>query len=187
MNISAIRNSLLGTTIALAAISCNSKKEENIARDRIIPYVSGTELFLADSVLNARANESFSSTKKQSILYWDSIIAEGKAKEAYFRGMKMVEDSAAGKPYSKENFSLPIDTVVKASGDDIIKSLKKEVASMVDGKTYNEQLKNQPDDTPKFDFTNIHYYGILLRTAKEREAYNRGADIARLELKNKTK
>ena len=189
MNISAVRNGLAGAVVALTAISCECKNEENIARSRVVPYLNGTELYTADSVAQSdRLQSLVAGSQKQKMLYWDSIVAEGKAKEAFMRGMQMVNDSAEGKPYKKEKFELPLAAVPSTDGREILDSLKKEASKMNDAKTYNELLRKEPAEksVPLEYSYYVHYYGKLLQTAREREAYNRGADIAHQEL-GKTK
>ena len=136
MNISAVRNGLAGAVVALTAISCECKNEENIARSRVVPYLNGTELYTADSVAQSdRLQSLVAGSQKQKMLYWDSIVADGKAKEAFMRGMQMVNDSADGKPYKKEKFVLPLADKPSTDCEEILESLKKEASKMNDAKT----------------------------------------------------
>ena len=186
MNVNAVKTGFLGSVFAIAAVSCDSPQERGRQeiRNKALPYLSGKEVYLTDSISKGYSG-SYGSANSPRIVYWDSIIADGKAKEAYSKGFQMIRDSAAGKEVIRPEYTMPINQRISRNANKIVENLKQEAASMRNGEEFNKLLEKEPN----LDFVSlispryVHYYGLLIRTGKEREAFNKGAEDARKELK----
>lgn len=174
--------SVLGTVFALSAVSCVDYRDK--AREKALPYLTGTELLQADSCCEKQGSQSGGSRNRE-IMYWDSINAEGRAKEAYLKGFLMVKDSAAGKEYSRPDYKMPIMQKVDIDADEITAKQIFEAASRMDAKTLDKCNKNKPcksTDDALASPNDVHYYGLLMIAGKEREAFEKGAADARADL-----
>lgn len=122
----------------------------------------------------------------EAIKYWDSLLIEAKAKEAYYKGQKVIRDSADGNFYRKEKFEPSLDTICT---ENVIDDSKKEFAKYANAEDYIKARDNTPD-TYAYIFKNTlvsttHYWNLITMTGRQNEAYQKGMSDARKEIKNK--
>ena len=95
----------------------------------------------------------------------------------------MVKDSAAGKEYNKPNFELPFDKKVYSSGVVLRRNIMRELSQTMSARELGELVKNEPPLSSDFVSDNspnkVHYFYQLLSAAKQKEAFNQGANAER--------
>lgn len=181
MKIKQISAGILGACMVVGVGSCEHKATLSKPREELKKYITPEELRKADETIwqLPNSNKIFS----PRIAYWDSLLIESKIKKAYLDGAQMVKDSAAGKEYNKPNFELPFDKKVYSSGVVLRRNIMRELSQTMSARELGELVKNEPPLSSDFVSDNspnkVHYFYQLLSAAKQKEAFNQGANAER--------
>ena len=185
MNIKNVSYSLIGgLMLAGVCASCNEIKYENNAKAKAIKYLSGDELLKAERF--ARQQDNSDQYNGEGITYWDSLLIEAKAKQAYLEGQQLIRDSINGIHHRKAKYKAPLDTIMKS---DIIESPKNEYAKYVSAEEFLKARNNAPQESGVNFANNLvgstHYWNLITLAGRQNEAYQKGMADARKELANK--
>ena len=180
MNVKQISYGVIGSLIlSYGLTSCSDNRYRNKAKQDAIEYLSGADLIKAEKYAKEQYPDDI--MPSNAVAYWDSLLIEAKAKEAYLKGVQMVKDSAAGKPFRKEEFTQKLDTVVPLGFlNETIESYSKYTTA----KEFIDKRNNSPAKEGlenEFPYE-THYWNLITMTAKQQEAFNKGAADARKEL-----
>jgi len=85
--------------LAGVCTSCVDTKYENNAKAKAVKYLNGDELLKAERFARQQYNSDQYDGKE--IVYWDSLLIEAKAKQAYIEGQKLIRDNVNGTHYKK--------------------------------------------------------------------------------------
>ena len=183
MNIRKVSYGLIGLSMFAGTIaSCTDSKYEDKAKAQAVKYLKGDELLKAERFANQQYNSDNISGK--AVTYWDSLLTEAKAKQAYLEGQQLICDSIKGIHHRKTKFKAPLDTIMT---NDIIENPKKEYAKYVSAEEFLESRNNAPDDYDvKLGYNNLvgstHYWNLITLAGRQNEAYQKGMADARKEL-----
>lgn len=185
MNIKCLSAGILGTFMTLGPLSCLQSGSVNKPREELKNYLSPNELVEADKVAWSLSHTD--NTYSGRVAYWDSLLVESKAQKAYFDGQQMIKDSISGKSYTKPKFEYRINKEVHSSGTILRQRLMKEVAKTVTPNEFTKFVKNEPNLTSTLINDNspnkVHYYYEILSTCRQKEAFEKGANDERANIK----
>lgn len=187
MNIKQISYSLIGCLMFVGTcVSCNNDKYEIKSKNDAVKYLNGNDLLKAERFASQQKNDDI--YNGEAIAYWDSLLIEAKSKEAYLKGMQVIKDSADGKFFRKEKFKANLDTILTGS---IIENSINEYANYTNAEDFIKARNNAPENI-KYGFKNnligtTHYWNLITIAGKQNEAYKKGMEDARMELKGKNK
>ena len=182
MKIKNISLGLIGTTLLTGTFaSCSNTKYEDNAKAKAVKYLRGDELLKAERY--ARQQYNSDQYNGEAIAYWDSLLTEAKAKEAYAQGQQLIRDSINGIHHRKAKYKAPLDTIMT---NDIINSPRNEYAKHVSGEEFIKARDNAPDDYGANFANNLvgstHYWNLITLAGKQNESYNKGMADTRKEL-----
>lgn len=182
MNVSKVSCRLIGLAMAAGVVSgCVEPRFEEKAKAQAIKYLKGDELLKAERF--SRQQQNYDKYSGEAIEYWDSLLIEAKAKEAYQKGYQLVKDSLNGVHHRKEKFKAPLDTIFTS---DVIVDSKIEYAKYTDAENFVKLRDNAPDNYVMGAFNNLgastHYWNLITMAGKQKDAYNKGMNDARKEL-----
>ena len=183
MNIRKVSYSIIGGLMLAGALSsCNNDTYVKKAKSQAVQYLTGDELLKAERF--AREQHADDVISGKAVEYWDSLLIEAKAHEAYYKGKEAIIDSLNRKFNRKEKFKAQLDTIVEY---DLCNNLKKEYAKYSNAVDFIKARDNAPSDN-KLTLENelpyqIHYWNLITMTEKRKEAYHKGMADARKELK----
>ena len=183
MNVRQVSYGLLGLVMAAGVMSgCVEHKFEEKAKAQAVKYLRGDELLKAERFASQQPNyDKFSG---EAVTYWDSLLIESKAKEAYLKGMQVIKDSAEGKFFRKEKFKAPLDTICS---DDFIEKTINEYAKNTSAEDFIKARDNAPASYVSRVNNNMaasaHYWNLITTSGKQKDAYQKGMADARKELK----
>ncbi len=185
MNIKKVSYGIVGLSMLAGTIaSCSDTKYEDKAKAQAVKYLKGDELLKAERFARQQYNPD--QYNGNAIVYWDSLLIETKAKQAYIEGQQLIRDSVNGIHYRKTKYKAPLDTVMTS---DIIESPKSEYAKYVSAEKFLESRNNAPQGTGVNFANNLvgstHYWNLITLAGKQNEAYQKGMADARKELKDK--
>ena len=177
---------IVGLSMLAGAItSCNETKYENNAKAKAIKYLNGDELLKAERF--ARQQYNSDQYDGEEIAYWDSLLIEAKAKQAYLEGQQLIRDSVNGIHYKKVKYKAPLDTVMTSN---IIEGSKNEYAKYVSAEEFLKARNNVPHESGVNFANNLvgstHYWNLITLAGRQNEAYQKGMADARTELKANT-
>lgn len=183
MNIKKVSYGMIGLSILAGTVaSCSETKYEDKAKSQAVKYLNGDELLKAERFANRQYNSDNISGK--AVTYWDSLITEAKAKQAYLEGQQLIRDSIKGIHHRKTKFNAPLDTIIT---NDIIDSPREEYAKYVSAEKFINARNNAPDDYDvKLGYNDFagstHYWNLITLAGKQNEAYQKGMADTRKEL-----
>ena len=185
MNIRQVSYSLIGGLMLAGILSgCTESKYESKAKEQAVKYLRGDELLKAERFANLQHN--YDKYNGEAITYWDSLLIEAKAKEAYLKGMQIIKDSADGKFFRKEKFKAQLDTICP---DNLIENIKQEYAKYTSAEQFIKARDKAPDNYVSGAYNNLaastHYWNLITMASKQNEAYKKGMDDARNKLLKK--
>ena len=184
MNIKQVSYGLIGSVLMSGALlSCDEKKHADKAKAQAVNYLRGDELLKAERFASQQRN--YAGYNGEAVLYWDSLLMDAKAKEAYVKGQQIIRDSVSGKFFRKEKFKAPLDTVITER--EVIANSKNEYAQYISGADFVKARENAPEDR-LVGFSNdlagtIHYWNLITISGKQNEAYKKGMADERLKIK----
>lgn len=153
--------------------SCNDSKYEDKAKSQAVKYLSGDELLKAERFAHQQTN--YDSYSGEAIEYWDSLLLDAKAKEAYVKGQQLIRDSLNKKHHRKEKFPFSLDTILPT---DVVENAKIEYAKYSTAEDYIKARENAPSNMHLRYYNDraasTHYWNLITIAGKQREAYNRG-------------
>lgn len=182
MNIKHVSIGMIGAALMGGVLSgCSEHKYENEAKSKAVKYLRGDELLKAEKF--ARQQNNYDKYSGEAIAYWDSLLIEAKTKEAYTKGLQVIQDSIYGKPYTKMKLKPQFDTIVAA--ENVIDSSRKEYAELTSAEDFIKAKNNAPNDCTTGFYNNLvgstHYWNLITLTEKQNEAYQQGmADIRKV-------
>ena len=185
MNIKNVSFGLIGVAMMVGTLSgCNETKYVNNAKNKAVKYLNGDELLKAERFASQQPNyDKFSG---EAVAYWDSLLIEAKAKEAYLKGMQVIKDSADGRFFRKEKFKAQLDTICS---DDFLDDLINEYAKYTSAEEFIKVRENSPYRYVSGAYNNkaasTHYWNLITSSGKQETAYNKGMADARRELTKK--
>lgn len=179
MNIRHISYGLIAAATMLAGgTSCNYSYRDKAKADAM-KYLSGTELIQAEHY--ASQQPSYEKESSERIAYWNSILANDKAQEAYALGRQMVKDSVEGKNYERPDYTPKLDTII--TQENLVDNIKSEVAEYHTAEEFKEYRENEPNN---FHFTQrpnqTYYWNLISTQGLCKEAFEQGAADMRKEL-----
>lgn len=183
MNINKVSYGLLGVALTAGVLTgCSETKYSDKAKEGATKYLNGDELLRAERYAHKQMN--YDKYDGEAVVYWDSLLIEAKAKEAYQKGYQLVKDSLNGVHHRKEKFKAPLDTIVYR--EDFVDDIKAEYAKYVSARDFIKDRNNAPD-TYHLAFKNdlagsTHYWNLITMSGRQKEAYNQGMADARKEL-----
>lgn len=185
MNIKKVSYGLIGTMLMAGSLSsCNETKYEDNAKAKAVKYLRGDELLRAERY--ARQQYNSDQYNGEAITYWDSLLTEAKAKEAYVQGQQLIKDSVNGIHHRKAKYKAPLDTIMT---NDIIETPKNEYAKLVSGEEFIKARNNAPDDYDANLANNLvgstHYWNLITLAGRQNEAYQKGMAVERAKLNDK--
>ena len=186
MNIKKVSYGMIGLSMLAGTVaSCSDTKYENKAKAQAVKYLSGDELLKAERFANQQYNSDNISGK--AVTYWDSLLTEAKAKQAYLEGQQLIRDSIKGIHHRKTKFNASLDTIIT---NDIIDSPREEYAKYVSAEEFINARNNAPDDYDvKLGYNDLvgstHYWNLITLAGKQNEAYQKGMADARKEISKK--
>ena len=167
------------TMLAGLNISCTDDSYLNNAKKESVKYLNGNDLLKAER--HAKRQKDSERPKSSTVNYWDSLLIEAKAQEAYVKGRQYVQDSVNGKIYRKEKYIPKLDTLIEYN---FYNRLPEEYARYVSAEEFLKARENVPEnnlfiyDSPY----QVHYWNLITQAGRQREAYNRGAEDMRQKL-----
>ena len=183
MNIRKISYSLIGgLMLAGACAGCSETKYQDNAKAQAVKYLSGDELLKAERF--ARQQYNSDQYNGEAIAYWDSLLVEAKAKQAYLEGQQLIRDSVNGIHHRKAKYKAPLDTIMT---NDIIGNPRKEYAKYVSAEEFLKSRNNAPNDYDvKLGYNNLvgstHYWNLITLAGRQNDAYQKGMADARKEI-----
>lgn len=184
MKIKQISAGVLGACMVVGVGSCEHKATLSKPREELKKYITLEELKKADETM-WQLSDGYNAYSPR-IAYWDSILVEAKAQKAYVDGVQMVKDSVSGKKYNKPDFELPFDKKVYGSGTFLRHSIMRELSKTIPTSELNELEKKEPPLSSDFVNDNspskVHYFYQLLSVAKQKEAFEKGANAERIKI-----
>ena len=182
MNIKKVSYGIVGLSMLAGTLAgCADERYENNAKAKAVKYLNGDELLKAERF----ARQQYNSDKYncEAIAYWDSLLIEAKAKQAYHEGQQLIKDSVNGIHHRKAKYKAPLDTVMQ---NDIIENSRKEYAKYVSAEEFLKSRNNAPHENG-INLVNdlvgsTHYWNLITLAGKQNEAYRKGMADARKEL-----
>ena len=189
MKVSAISRTIIAPLVLMSAASCTDIGTGKKAKENVIPNLSATELLEAENCIEKHPSASFIENDIE-VAYWDSILTANKANQAYLLGGQMVRDSIAGKPFTKPEYKLKLDTIINNNGYKIIEETSTECAKYYNAEDFIKLRNNVPENRVNKEFFTIesappnivHYWNLINRTIAERKAFSDGANAERAKL-----
>ena len=174
MNVKQISYGILGgLMLAGVCTSCVDETMRDKAKAKAVKYLDGNQLLRAErGTLSQHADDRISG---EEVAYWDSLLIEAKAKEAYVKGQQMVRDSAEGKFFRKAKYQAKLDTIIPSG---LIDNIKKEYSNYTNAEDFIKMRENAPSEKHGMDNElpyQIHYWDLITMAGKQREAYEKGA------------
>ena len=175
MNIKKVSFGLISASIMAGAFSaCSEPKYENKAKEQAVKYLNGDELLKAERFASRQLN--YDKYNGEAISYWDSLLIEAKAKEAYAKGQKVIQDSTNGIFFRKEKFKAPLDTIF--SPENLIENSRNEYSTYVKAEKFIKSRDKAPKDYIFGFFNNLvgsaHYWNLITMAGKQNESYQKG-------------
>ncbi len=182
MNVKAVslmmKSSMLAAGLTMAA-GCTNIGSANKMKQEAAKYLNENELQKAEEISKIQPNGMQYDARK--VAYWDSILIEAKAQEAYYDGIQHVKDSIHGFQSEMPNYKSNLDTIQNVSNGDLVQGIKRELAFYVSGKEMSEYNREEPrrtqiqglvetDDNPYV----VHYWSMIAANGKAKEAYKQG-------------
>ena len=183
MNVKQISYGLLGSLMTLGVCTgCVDEQYSEKAKAQAVKYLKGDELLKAERFANQQYNSDNISGK--AVTYWDSLLTEAKAKQAYLEGQQLIRDSIKGIHHRKTKFNAPLDTIIT---NDIIDSPREEYAKYVSAEEFINARNNAPDDYDvKLGYNDFagstHYWNLITMAGRQQEAFNKGMADERAKL-----
>ena len=183
MNIKKVSYGMIGLSMLAGTVaSCSDTKYENKAKAQAVKYLSGDELLKAERF--ARQQYNSDQYNGEAIAYWDSLLVEAKAKQAYLEGQQLIRDSVNGIHHRKAKYKAPLDTIMT---NDIIGNPRKEYAKYVSAEEFLKSRNNAPNDYDvKLGYNNLvgstHYWNLITLAGRQNDAYQKGMADARKEI-----
>ena len=183
MNIKKVSYGMIGLSMLAGTIaSCYDTKYEDKAKAQAVKYLSGDELLKAERF--ARQQYNSDQYNGEAIAYWDSLLVEAKAKQAYLEGQQLIRDSVNGIHHRKAKYKAPLDTIMT---NDIIGNPRKEYAKYVSAEEFLKSRNNAPNDYDvKLGYNNLvgstHYWNLITLAGRQNDAYQKGMADARKEI-----
>lgn len=183
MNIQKVSYGMIGLSMLAGTVaSCSDTKYENKAKAQAVKYLSGDELLKAERF--ARQQYNSDQYNGEAIAYWDSLLVEAKAKQAYLEGQQLIRDSVNGIHHRKAKYKAPLDTIMT---NDIIGNPRKEYAKYVSAEEFLKSRNNAPNDYDvKLGYNNLvgstHYWNLITLAGRQNDAYQKGMADARKEI-----
>lgn len=181
MNVKQISYGLLGSLMTLGVCTgCVDEQYSEKAKAKAVKYLDGNQLLKAERMIHSqRADDS---TPAAEVEYWDSLLIEAKAKEAYIKGQQMVRDSADGKFFRKTKYQANLDTIIS---NNLIDNLQKEYSNYTNAENFIELRENSPKG--KHGMQNelpyqTHYWNLITMAGRQQEAFNKGMADERAKL-----
>lgn len=177
-----IRNTALLTAGLLSCVACEKIDFSQKAKEKVIPYMNGTELVAAEKYAKLQPNYS-DALWSVRVNYWDSLILEKSVNKAYTDGRQMVKDSLAGKPYTNNYENVKLDTIIH-TGD--VYKLDEQFAQYANANELMDCRNAEPEVSTFYNggngrFYTAHYWNVLYQQYKQREAFEQGAADERAE------
>lgn len=185
MNIKKVSYGIVGLSMLAGTIaSCSDTKYEDKAKAQAVKYLKGDELLKAERF--ARQQDNSDQYDGKEIVYWDSLLIEAKAKQAYIEGQQLINDSVNGIHHRKAKYKAPLDTVMPSN---IIENSRKEYAKYVSAVEFLKSRNNAPHENG-INLVNdlvgsTHYWNLITLAGRQNEAYQKGMADARKELSDK--
>ncbi len=170
MNIQKVSYGMIGLSMLAGTVaSCSDTKYEN-------------KLLKAERF--ARQQYNSDQYNGEAIAYWDSLLVEAKAKQAYLEGQQLIRDSVNGIHHRKAKYKAPLDTIMT---NDIIGNPRKEYAKYVSAEEFLKSRNNAPNDYDvKLGYNNLvgstHYWNLITLAGRQNDAYQKGMADARKEI-----
>ena len=184
MGIRQVSYSLIGGLLLTGAcVGCVNEEYKNKAKSQAVEYLNGYDLLKAERIVEQQKHSD--QISGEEIAYWDALLMEAKAKEAYIKGQQMVRDSADGKFFRKNKYHVPLDTVIDGK---LVESIEKEYSQYTNAKNFIKARENAPTKNNRnneFPYQ-THYWNLITIAGKQQEAYNKGAAYERSKLSSKT-
>lgn len=184
MNVKNLSIGMVGALLTLGPASCVNNGNINKPREELKKYMTSAELAEADKVVWRLSHQDDAYSDK--IVYWNSLLIESKSKKAYLEGQKMIQDSLAGKPYIKPKFEYPIKNEIHSSGEILRKKLIHEFSKNIKLRNLASYIKNEPPISSgifsKGSPNKVHYFYQILSVARQKDAFEKGADFERAKL-----
>lgn len=179
MNIRRISYGLVAAATMLAGgTSCNYSYRDKAKADAM-KYLSGTELIQAEHY--ASQQPSYEKESSERIAYWNSILANDKAQEAYALGRQMVKDSVEGKNFERPDYTLKLDTII--TQEKLVNDIKNKVAEYHTAEEFKEYRENEPNNFHFMQLPNqTHYWNLIANQGLCKEEFEKGAADMRKEL-----
>ena len=177
MNIKNVSLGLVASTLISGIFSsCYDNKYEEKAKSKAIKYLNGSQLIKAEIIASQQPNND--SHSGEAIAYWDNLLIEAKAKEAYVLGQELVRDRAKKVLYREKKFVMPLDTILP---NDIIVNSRNEYAKYTSAKDFISARDNAPSDYSNVFSANqkaasTHYWNLITLAGRQQEAYKKGID-----------
>lgn len=195
MNVKSVSRFMSGTALiaGLAMLSgCNNIGTANKLKEQAVKYLNEKEVLKANKMASKQTIDNMFDSKR--VAYWDSLLIEAKALQAYYEGQHSVRDSIDNIPYVKPDYKPNLDTLISSGTSyNLIKGIKDELSYYVSGQEMAQYIQEEPkinrlkyfgrmDNSP---FT-VHYWGLIAAKGRENEAFEKGAADERARI-NKTR